>query len=133
MRLHHTGGRAKLGLVTVLALVVGLVGATGASAAPGDNLRNAAKCLRGWQSLKMSNQRSFTGPLGCVIYVLRGGSFYVAPSTTDPVPNPGGGRHRLRLDSPLSSEGRKARLASPAFRPFQQAFVPCRTLAPPNR
>ena len=87
MRLHHTGDRAKLGLATVLALVVGLVGATSASAAPGDNLRNAAKCLRGWHTLRPTSQQPFTGPLSCILYALRGGVFVVAPQP-NPVPNP---------------------------------------------
>jgi hypothetical protein len=89
MQLHHIGGRAKLGLVTVLALVVGLVGSTGASAAPGDNLRNAGKCLRGgWHSLQTSTGRSFNGPLGCVIYALRGGTFGAPVLTPPPPPGP---------------------------------------------
>jgi hypothetical protein len=86
MRLLQSGGRARLGLATVLALAVGLVGVTGASAAPGDNLRNAGTCLRGgWHTLKTSNGRSFNGPIGCVIYALRGGVFGVA------APPPSGG------------------------------------------
>ncbi len=85
MRSHLKGGRAKLGLVTILAFVVGLVGSTGASAAPGDNLRNAGKCLRGWHSLQTSTGRPFSGPISCVIYALRGGTFGV---TTVPVPDP---------------------------------------------
>ena len=77
MRSHHKGG-AKVGLATVLALVVGLAGASGASAAPGDNFRNAAKCLHhGWQTLHTSSGASFSGPLTCVIYALRGGTFGV--------------------------------------------------------
>jgi hypothetical protein len=86
MRLHLNGGRAKLGLVIILAFVVGLVGSTGASAAPGDNLRNAGKCLRGrgWYSLQTSTGRSFGGPISCVIYALRGGTFGVVT-----VPDPG--------------------------------------------
>ncbi len=89
MRLHHTRGRAKLGLVTVLTLVVGLVGANSATAAPGDNLRNAAKCLRGWHTLKPSSQQSFPGRLSCIIFALRGGTFFVAP-LPDPDPDSGG-------------------------------------------
>ena len=94
MRLHLNGGRTKLGLVTVLAFVVGLVGSTGASAAPGDNLRNAGKCLRGgWQSLQTSTGRSFGGPISCVIYALRGGTFGVVvlpppPPVLPPPPPP---------------------------------------------
>ncbi len=88
MRLHHTGDRARLGLATILALVVGLVGATSASAAPGDNLRNAAKCLRGWHTLRPTSQQPFAGPLSCIVYALRGGAFVV---TTPQTPDPGSG------------------------------------------
>ena len=80
MRMHHNGGRARLGLATVLALAVGLAGSTGATAAPFDNLTNARKCLRGgWQSLHPSSSRSFRSLAGCLIFALRGGTFYVAP------------------------------------------------------
>jgi hypothetical protein len=90
MRLHHKGDRAKLGLVTVVAVVVGLAGATGANAAPGDNLRNAGKCLGGgWRSLHPSANRSFSGPLSCVIFALRGGIFVATPVLVPvPVPDP---------------------------------------------
>jgi len=85
MRSHHNGGGAKLGLATVLALVAGLVGVSAASAAPGDNLRNAGKCMHnGWQTLHTSNGRPFPGPLSCVIYALRGGTFAVAVTTPPP-------------------------------------------------
>jgi hypothetical protein len=85
MRSHHHGG-AKLGVATALALVVGLAGVSGASAAPGDNLRNAGKCLQngGWQTLHTTSGRSFPGPLSCVIYALRGGTFVTDPTT--PIP-----------------------------------------------
>ena len=87
-RFHHNGGRAKLGLATALALVAGLAGATSATAAPGDNVTNARKCLRGgWQSLQTSTGRPFGGPISCVIYALRGGIFGVVVSP----PPPGGG------------------------------------------
>ena len=93
MRLHLNGGRARLGLAIVLTLVFGLVGSTGASAAPGDNLRNAVKCLQragGWQSLQTSSGGSFRGPFSCVIYALRGGAFggIVLPPPPAPPPPP---------------------------------------------
>ena len=87
MRSHHNGG-AKLGLATALALVVGLAGASGASAAPGDNFRNAGKCLQnGWQTLHTTSGRSFPGPISCIIYALRGGTFAVEGT---PAPPPAG-------------------------------------------
>jgi len=86
MRKHHNGRRARLGLATVLVLAVGLAGSTGATAAPSDNVTNARKCLRGgWQSLRPSSGRSFRSLAGCLIFALRGGTFYVAP------PSSGGG------------------------------------------
>jgi hypothetical protein len=88
MRSHHTGG-ARLALATGLALVVGLAGVSGASAAPGDNLRNAAKCLRGgWQTLQTSTGRSFNGPFTCVIYALSGRAFGVTVTTPPPTTPP---------------------------------------------
>lgn len=88
MQSHHNGAGVKFGVATVLAAVVGLVGVSGASAAPGDNLRNAAKCLRGWQSLHTINEAGFTGPLQCIVYALRGGKFSVGVTTPPPVPLP---------------------------------------------
>jgi hypothetical protein len=86
MQLHHNGGRAKLGLVTFLALVVGLVGSTSATAAPRDNVANAGKCLwGGWRSLQPSPGTSFNRLAGCLIFALRGGTFSVVepPSSSD--------------------------------------------------
>jgi len=84
--LHLNGGRARLGLATALAVAVGLVGITSASAAPGDNLQAARQCLRGgWQTLQTSNGRAFRSPFGCVIYALWGGKLVVA-GTPAPVP-----------------------------------------------
>ena len=86
MQMHHNGGRARLGLVTVLALVVGLVGSTSATAAPRDNVTNAGKCLwGGWRSLQPSPDTSFNRLAGCLIFALRGGTFYVAgpPSSSE--------------------------------------------------
>lgn len=86
MRVHHHGGRARLGLATVLALVVGLVGSASATAAPSDNVWNARKCLRGgWQALQPNADRSFRSLAGCLIFALRGGTFYVAapPSSSE--------------------------------------------------
>jgi hypothetical protein len=99
MQLHHARGRAKLGLATVLAVGIGLASITSASAAPGDNLRNARQCLRGgWHSLQTSSGRSFRGPISCVLYAFRGGTLVAVGSTPapgpvpdpDPVPDPGG-------------------------------------------
>jgi hypothetical protein len=87
MRSHHNGGEAKLALATILAVAVGLVGASGASAAPGDNIRNAGKCLHGgWQTLQTSTGKNFNGPLGCVVYALSGRAFgaVVTPPVTPP-------------------------------------------------
>ncbi len=86
MQSHHNGGRAKLGLVTFLALVVGLVGSTSATAAPRDNVANAGKCLwGGWRSLQPSPGTSFNRLAGCLIFALRGGTFSVVepPSSSD--------------------------------------------------
>ena len=86
MQVHHNGGRARPGLVTVLALVVVLVGSTSATAAPRDNVANAGKCLwGGWRSLQPSPDTSFTRLAGCLIFALRGGTFYVAgqPSSSE--------------------------------------------------
>ena len=76
MRVNHKRGRATLGLVTVLAVVVSLVGATGAGAAPRVNFQNVSLCLQGggWRSLQTSNGAQFRGPLACVFYVLGGGT-----------------------------------------------------------
>ena len=77
---NHNGDRAKLALATVFALVVGLVGASSAAAAPGDNWRNASKCLRGgWQTMHPSAGRTFNSLPGCLIFALRGNTFYVEP------------------------------------------------------
>jgi hypothetical protein len=77
MRSHHNGG-ARLGVATALALVVGLTAVSGASAAPGDAFRNAGKCLQnGWLTLHTTSGRSFAGPIGCIVYALRGGTFAV--------------------------------------------------------
>jgi hypothetical protein len=80
MRTNHNAGRAKLALATILTLVVvGLVGSSTASAAPGDNVRNASKCLWGrWHTLQPSAARMFTSLPACLIFALRGGTFYVA-------------------------------------------------------
>jgi len=61
MRLHQNGGRAKLGLTTVIVLVLSLIGTTGASAAPRDNLKNAGMCLRGsgWRTLQINKGHEF--------------------------------------------------------------------------
>ena len=88
MQMTHNGGRAKLVLATVFALVVGLVGTTGATAAPPDKVTNARKCLwRGWQTVQPSANAKFTGVVGCLIFALRGNQFYVAP--VEPPESPG--------------------------------------------
>ena len=86
--MHHNGGRAKLGLVTVIAVVVGLVGSASATAAPRDNVANAGKCLwGGWRSLQPGPGpgTSFNRLASCLVFALRGGTFYVAepPSGSD--------------------------------------------------
>jgi len=87
MQMRHTGGRARLGLATVLAVGVGLVGVTSASAAPGDNLRNARQCLRaGWQTFQTTGGQQFRGPIGCFLYAWRGGT--LVPIGTTPVTPP---------------------------------------------
>ena len=73
---YHHGNRGKFGLVAVMAVVVGLLGATGANAAPRDNFVNAAKCLRGgWHLQVKSNGDQFAGPVACLLYALRGNAF----------------------------------------------------------
>ena len=87
MQMTHKGGRAKLVLATVFALVVGLVGTTSATAAPPDRVTNARKCLwGGWQKVQPSETVKFTGLVGCLIFALRGNQFYVAPTEPPAVP-----------------------------------------------
>jgi hypothetical protein len=93
MQKLHDGGRARLGLVTVLAVAVGLVASAGASAAPGDNVRAARLCLRGgWQTFQTSTAQQFRGPVGCIIYALRGGTLVpIGGQVVPPVVPPTGG------------------------------------------
>ncbi len=96
MRLLGIGNRLRVGLVTVVVVVVGLVSATSGAAAPRDNIRNATLCVRagGWHTLQTANGRSFRGPFDCIVYALRGGAFgTVAPPTEEvpPPPPPSGG------------------------------------------
>ena len=73
-------------LLFVVAVVVGLVGSTSATAAPRDNVVNAGKCLwGGWRSLQPSPDTSFNRLAGCLIFALRGGTFHIAapPSNTE--------------------------------------------------
>ena len=81
MRHNHNGGRAKLAFATLLTLVaISLVGSSTASATPADNLRNAAKCLfGGWQTLHPAAGRTFPNLPACLIFALRGSTFYVEP------------------------------------------------------
>lgn len=89
MRSEAIGARLRVGLVTVVVLVVGLVPATSGSAAPRDNLLNARKCLRGgWHTLQTTSGRSFRGPFGCIVYALRGGVFGVVTPPSEEVPPP---------------------------------------------
>ena len=88
MQMAHNGRQAKLVLATVLALVVGLVGTTSATAAPPDRVTNARKCLwGGWQKVQPSETVKFTGLAGRLIFALRGNQFFVAP--TEPPVDPG--------------------------------------------
>jgi hypothetical protein len=81
MQMAHNGRHAKLVLATVIALVVGLVGTTGATAAPPDRVTNARKCLwGGWQKVQPSETVKFPSLVGCLIFALRGNQFYVAPT-----------------------------------------------------
>jgi len=83
MQHHNNGGRAKLGVATVLVLVVGLVGSASATAAPGNNVTNARSCLwGGWRSLHPNATSSFNSLPACLIFALRGGTFYVAPPSS---------------------------------------------------
>jgi hypothetical protein len=92
MRLLGIGTRMRVGLVTVVVLAVGLVSATSGVAAPRDNVRNAALCLRGgWHTLQTTGGRSFRGPFDCIIYALRGNAFGTVTPPTEEVPPPTGG------------------------------------------
>jgi hypothetical protein len=83
MQQQHRGGRAMLGLATVLVLVVGLVGTATATAAPGSNVTDARECLwGGWKSLQPNATSSFHSLPGCLIFALRGGTFFVAPPSS---------------------------------------------------
>jgi len=90
MQVNHNGGRARLGLATVLAVGVGLVGVTSASAAPGDNFRNARQCLHGgWQTFQTTTGLRFRGPFGCFFYAWRGGTLVpIGTPVTPPTPPP---------------------------------------------
>ncbi len=98
MQVNHTGYRARLGLATVLAVGVGLVGVTSASAAPGDNFTKARQCLRGgWQTFQTTNGLHFRSAVGCFFYAWTGGTLVpiVAPPVTpptDPPPTPSPGQ-----------------------------------------
>jgi hypothetical protein len=87
MQMAYNGGRAKLVLATALALVVGLVGTTSATAAPPDKVTNARKCLwGGWQKVQPSANVKFGSLVGCLIFALRGNQFYVAPAEPPELP-----------------------------------------------
>lgn len=87
MRLLGIGNRLRIGLVTAVAVVVGLVSTTSGVAAPRDNILNARQCLRGgWLTLHTSSDRAFRGPFDCILYALRGGTFGAV--TTPPPPPP---------------------------------------------
>ena len=90
MRLLGIGNRLRVGLVTVVVVVVGLVSATSGVAAPRDNVRNAALCVRagGWHTLQTSTGRSFRGPFDCILYALRGGAFGTVTPPAEEVPPP---------------------------------------------
>ena len=90
MRLLGIGNRLRVGLVTVVVLVVGLVSATSGAAAPRDNIRNAALCLRagGWHTLQTTNLRLFRGPFDCIVYALRGGAFATVTPPAEELPPP---------------------------------------------
>jgi hypothetical protein len=93
MRLLGIGNRLRVGLVIAVVVVVGLVSTTSGVAAPRDNIRNAALCLRagGWHTLQTSSARSFRGPFDCILYALRGGVFGTVAPPAEEVPPPAGG------------------------------------------
>jgi len=79
----------RVGLVTVVVVVVGLVSATSGVAAPRDNVLNARQCLRGgWHTLQTAGGRSFRGPFDCIVYALRGGAFGTVTPPAEEVPPP---------------------------------------------
>lgn len=79
----------RIGLVTAVVVVVGLVSTSRGVAAPRDNILNARQCLRGgWQSLQTSSGRAFRGPFDCVLYALRGGTFGTIPPPPPPEETP---------------------------------------------
>lgn len=89
MRSEAIGTRLRVGLVTAVVLVVGLVSVTSGNAAPRDNLLNARQCLRGgWHTLQTSTGRSFRGPFGCIVYALRGGTFGAVTPPAEEAPPP---------------------------------------------
>ena len=89
MRLLGIGNRFRVGLVTVVVVVVGLVSATSGVAAPRDNVLNARQCLRGgWHTLQTTNGRSFRGPFDCIVYALRGGAFGTVTPPAEELPPP---------------------------------------------
>jgi hypothetical protein len=76
MRLLGIGNRLRVGLVTAVVVVIGLVSTSSGVAAPRDNILNARQCLKGgWHSLVTSNESAFRGQVHCLLYALRGGTF----------------------------------------------------------
>ena len=90
MRLLGIGNRLRVGLVTAVVVVVGLVSTASGVAAPRDNILNARQCLRGgWHSLQTNSGRTFRGPVDCILYALRGGTFgSVPPPPPEETPPP---------------------------------------------
>jgi hypothetical protein len=92
MRLLGIGNRLRVGLVTAVVVVIGLVSTSSGVAAPRDNILNARQCLKGgWHSLVMSNGSAFRGQVHCLLYALRGGTFGTVtppPPVDDPPPPP---------------------------------------------
>jgi len=92
MRLLGIGNRLRVGLVTAVVVVIGLVSTSSGVAAPRDNILNARQCLKGgWSSLVTSNGRVFRGPVDCLLYALRGGTFgtvTLPPPVDNPPPPP---------------------------------------------
>ena len=90
MRLLGIGNRLRVGLVTVVVLVVGLVSATSGAAAPRDNIqmpRSASGPAAGTPCRRPTCGRSAV-QFDCIVYALRGGVFATVAPPAEEVPPP---------------------------------------------